>query len=187
MGGVAGAEANLALALDHSLVSSFELPARDWRKLTILVGAIAAVEALVILVAAVVLVARPVAHHLRSAALDDSTVALDTKGKTGPHTPAGKPKLAPAQTVVMVLNGNGQPGAAAATAGTIRGLGYRIGAVTNAQRMDYPKSVVMYRPGFRPEAMNLARRAGVKVVGPLDGIRTKRLGRAKVVYVVGAS
>jgi len=173
--------------LDHSLASSFELPERNWRKLTIVLGAVAAVEALVILVAAVVLVARPVAHHLRSAALSESTASLDVKGKTGPHTPVGKPRLAPAQTVVMVLNGNGQEGAAAATAGKVRGLGYRIGTITNAQRTDYPKSVVMYRAGFRPEAMSLARRAGVGIVGPLDGIGAKKLGRAKVVYVVGAS
>lgn len=138
-----------------------------------------------ILVVAIILIAPSVSHHLRSAAVDES--AATTKGQTGPHTPAGRAKLAPAKTPVMVLNGNGRSGAAATTAHTVRSLGYGLGSVGNAQRMDYPVSLVMYRPGLRPEALKFARKVHVRTVGPLDGIRPKKLGRAKLVYIVGAS
>jgi hypothetical protein len=167
--------------LDHSVAPSFELGAHDWRKLTIVLGAIAAVEALVILVVAVVLIVPRVSHHVTKA---DSVVPA---GATGPHTPAGRAKLSPAQTPVMVLNGNGQSGAAAAGAAKVRRLGYKLGLVGNAQRQDYPVSLVMYRPGLRPEALKFAKTMHVRTVGPLDGIKVGELGRAKLVYIVGAS
>jgi hypothetical protein len=165
--------------LDHSLAPPFELGARNWRKLTLVLGAVAAPEAIVILVAAVVLLSPSDSHR----AAPNSKAG----GKAGSQASAGKPRLTPAQTAVMVLNGNGQSGAAATTAGTVRGLGYRIGPVGNAPRMDYPVSLVMYRPGFRPEALGFARRVHVRTVGPLDGIRLRKLGRAKIVYIVGTS
>jgi hypothetical protein len=167
--------------LDHSLAPPFELGERDWRKLAIVVGAVAAVEALVILVVAVVLIVPRVSHQSAQA---DSTVP---KGAVGPHTPAGKAKLAPAETPVMVLNGNGRAGAAAASARDVRRQGYKLGLVGNAQRQDYPVSLVMYRPGLRPEALKFAKKMGVRTVGPLDGITLGKLGRAKLVYIVGAS
>jgi hypothetical protein len=169
--------------LDQSLVSSIELPAESWRKLTFTVGAIAVVEALVILVAALILVAKPFAHHLRAAA--HTRAPLDLKGKTGPDTPAGAPTRTRAKTVVMVLNGNGRSGAAGLTADRLRRVGYAIGVVGNAARNDYPQSVIMYRRGFRPEAERLARDVHTRLVGPLDGLRTSQLGRAGLVYVVG--
>jgi hypothetical protein len=169
--------------LDHSLARPFELGARDWRKLTIVLGAVAAVEAIVLLVLAVVLIVPSVSHHLRSTATDNAL----PKGATGPHTPAGRAKLSPTQTPVMVLNGNGRSGAAATTARTVRSLGYKLGPVGNAPRMDYPVSLVMYRPGMRPEAFKFAKKAHVRAVGPLDGIRLRKLGSAKLVYIVGAS
>lgn len=152
-----------------------------------MLGTIAAAEALVILVAGIVLLAKPFAHHLRSAAQHRSASQSGLAGRTGPDTPAGKPRLTPAQTFVAVLNGNGRPGAAAAAAATLHRFGYRIGSVGNATRMDYPTSVVMYKRGYRSDAIRLARRARAHVVGPLDGVRPKDLGRADVVYVVGTS
>ncbi len=172
--------------MDHSLATSIELPAQSWRRLSFTLGAIAVLEAVVILVAGIVLVAKPFAHHLRDAAIKQSTPSLD-KTKTGPDSPAGKAKLTHRQTVVMVLNGNGRSGAAAAAAGRLRHIGYRIGTVGNARRADYPKSVIMYKRGYRPEAIRLAREMRVRIVGPLDGIRPKAMGRADVAYVVGAS
>jgi len=109
------------------------------------------------------------------------------EGAVGPHTPAGRAKLVPAKTPVMVLNGNGQAGAAASNATTVRQLGYKLGLVGNAPRMDYPVSLVMYRPGFRPEALKFAKKVHVRTVGPVNGIRASKLGRAKLVYIVGAS
>jgi hypothetical protein len=87
----------------------------------------------------------------------------------------------------MVLNGNGHAGAAAAGASSVRRLGYKLGVVGNAKRMDYPVSLVMYRPGLRPEALKFAKKMHVRNVGPLDGVPLRKLGRAKLVYIVGAS
>jgi LytR cell envelope-related transcriptional attenuator len=172
--------------LDHSLAPAppFELGARNWRRLTIAIGA-AAAAAIVLLVVAVILIVPALAHHLKPAR---ATTTIP-QGAVGPHTPAGRAKLSPAQTPVMVLNGNGRGGAAAASAHTIRSLGYRLGLVGNAQRMDYPVSIVMYRPGLRAEGLKFAKKVGVPAaaVGPLDGIRVSKLGRAKLVYILGAS
>lgn len=166
--------------MDHSLALDFQ---RRPRRLTLVLAAIAAVEAVVIVVAAIVLLAKPVARKVRSAAIDHARASLATK--TGPETPAGKPTLPRGKTAVIVLNGNGVTGAAAAAAGPVRRIGYRIRAVDNAHRSDYPHSVVMYRKGFRPEAMRLGRDLGVNIVGPLDGIRVGELHRAQLVYLVG--
>ena len=115
MGGVAAAGANPEPTLDHSVAPPFELGPHDWRKLTIVLGAVAALEALLLLVLAVVLIVPRVSHHLQ---LADSTIP---KGAVGPHTPAGRAKLTPAQTPVMVLNGNGHSGAAATSAARFAG------------------------------------------------------------------
>ena len=169
--------------MDSSLASSIDLPAESWRRLTIVLALIAAVEAVVILVAAVVLAVRPVAHHLRSS--NASSAALDLRGKTGPDTPAGKATLTRRQTTVMVLNGNGRTGAAAMSAAQLQSIGYRIGTVGDAGRIDYPKSVIMFRRGTRPEAVRLAHDLHVRTVGPLDGIAPAQLGRARLVFIVG--
>lgn len=170
--------------MDHSIARPLELGPRDWRKLTIVAAAVAA-AAILTLVVAVILIVPGVAHHLKSA----QASATVPQGAVGPHTPAGRAKLSPAQTPVMVLNGNGRSGAAATSAHTIRGLGYRLGLVGNAPRMDYPVSIVMYRPGLRAEGLKFAKKVGVPAaaVGPLDGIRVSKLGRARLVYIVGHS
>jgi len=170
--------------LDHPLAPHFELGEHNWRRLTIILGAVAAIEAIILLVVAIILLAPSLSHELKSAAKREATVP---EGAGGPHAPAGRAKLVPAKTPVMVLNGNGQAGAAASNATTVRQLGYKLGLVGNAPRMDYPVSLVMYRPGFRPEALKFAKKVHVRTVGPVNGIRASKLGRAKLVYIVGAS
>ena len=103
-----------------------------------------------------------------------------------PAAPA-KPKLARTETSVLVLNGNGVAGAAASTGELVRQKGYVIAAVGNAARSDYRRSVVMYRPGYAPEAARFARDLRVKIVSPLDGLRMKDLMGAHVAVVLGAS
>ena len=83
---------------------------------------------------------------------------------------------------MLVLNGNGARAPPAVAADRLRGRGYRIGAVTNAQRMDYPRSLVMYRRGFDGEGVRLARDLGIPVVGRSTGCGP--LG-AHVVVIVG--
>ena len=44
----------------------------------------------------------------------------------------------------------------------------------------------MYRPGYRGEAVRLARDLRIRIVGPLDGITARELMGAHVALVVGA-
>jgi hypothetical protein len=99
-------------------------------------------------------------------------------------TPAPVAKRPRSKTVVLVLNGNGRTGAAAAAASRVHNRGYKIGEVTNAPER-VPRSIVMYRPGFAGEGRRLGRDLGVKLVTPLDGMRAKDLGRAHVVFILG--
>ena len=76
---------------------------------------------------------------------------------------------------MIVLNGSGRSGAAAASAERIRGVGYTIGSVGNAPRSDFARTIVMFRPGYRAEAVRLAADLKLKIVGPLDGLRRSDL------------
>ena len=69
-------------------------------------------------------------------------------------------------TSVLVLNGNGIGGAAARTAEQIRGKHYLIAAPETPPSTDFPRSIIMYRPGFKREAQRLAKDFGVRRVGP---------------------
>ncbi|MBW3593222.1 MAG: LytR C-terminal domain-containing protein [Actinobacteria bacterium] len=112
-------------------------------------------------------------------------------GSASPETTAAvseaSPKLARGETSVMVLNGNGIQGAAAQATEEIRRFAYIITGTGNAPRTDFARSLVMYRPGFRGEALRLARDLGVGRVAPLDGMRAADLQGAQVALIVGAS
>ena len=98
------------------------------------------------------------------------------------HVPAAhRPR---SKTTILVLNGNGRAGAAAAASSRVHARGYRIGQGTNAPER-VPRSIVMYRPGFAGEGRRLGKDLGVKLVTPLDGMRAKQLGGAQVVFILG--
>ena len=88
---------------------------------------------------------------------------------------------------MIVLNGNGQAGAAASEAAAIRSRGYKISAVGNASQSTHGPTLVMYRPGFAAEGHRLARDAGVSIVTAINGVRPGSLHRAQLVIVLGAS
>jgi hypothetical protein len=90
-----------------------------------------------------------------------------------------------AQSRVLVLNGNGQDGAAGAEARVLRAHGYSVAAVGNAKRTDYATSIVMYSPGYSREARRLARDVGVGIVAALDGLQLSQLKGARLVLVRG--
>jgi hypothetical protein len=46
------------------------------------------------------------------------------------------------------------------------------------------RSVVMYRPGFRGEALRLARDLRIRIIGPLDGLSVGDLMGAHLALVV---
>jgi LytR cell envelope-related transcriptional attenuator len=163
-----------------------EVLVRPWRTATLVASAVAAVELVIILVAGVALVGKPLSEKLRDAARDRSLGAPVTSSARPkkPKIGSSVPRLGRFETTVMVLNGNGVSGAAHAAASRVRARGYSIGEIGNARRTDYMRSVVMYRPGHRGEALRLARDLRIKIVGPLDGLTVRELMGAHLAVVV---
>lgn len=157
-----------------------------WRRATLITGAIAVLELALLVVAGLFLLARPLAHHVRTQAVVRQTAFA--KPRPAHRVAAGQPKprklLPRTRTSVMVLNGNGRAGAAAEEAALVRTRGYRVGSVGNAPRGS-ARTVVMYRPGYRPEALRLSRDLGLSYVAPLDGMRVTALRGAKALILLG--
>ena len=168
--------------MEHSL--RLEEP---WRTRAVVAAAVALIELVVILGIAVIVVGRPVSDRVSAAA--EAKVLAPAKPKAKPVKKAkpapALPKLERAETSVIVLNGNGRSGAAAETADLVRARGYLIGSVGNAPRTDFTHSVVMYRPGYKPEAKRLAKDTGIRAVTPLDGLTQRDLLGAHLALVVG--
>ena len=88
---------------------------------------------------------------------------------------------------MLVLNGNGRQGAAGEAADAVRSLRYVVAGTSNAPRTDFRRSIVMFRRGYRGEAVRLARDLRIRRVAPLDGLRPRDLQGAQVALVVGRS
>ncbi len=71
------------------------------------------------------------------------------------------------------------------TAERVRRIGYTIGSVGNAPSTDYARSIVMYRSGKAAEGRRLAKDLGIKVVGPLDGMKPSQLLGAHAAVIIG--
>ena len=154
-----------------------------WRTATLVASAVAAAELVILVVLGVALLADPVSQHVRQAA--EAKVFAPVTPKPRVVAPVGEPKLSRAGTSVIVLNGSDRSGAAAQNADRIRGLGYSIGSVGNAPRSDFTRTVVMFRPGYRAEAVRLAADLKLKIVGPLDGLRPSDLLGSHLALIVG--
>ena len=176
--------------MDHPLVAPDAL-VRPWRLAAYTAGAIAVAELLLLLVigggALIETISDRVQLAARERALATPTPAKQTATrKRTAATPVAAAKTPRARTVVMVLNGNGRTGAAASAASRVRSRGYRIGTVGNAPRTDFARSLVMYKHGFAAEGRRLAKDLGATQVGPLDGVRAGELGRAQLIFILGA-
>jgi hypothetical protein len=164
------------LPVEHALPNPSRHP---WRTIAVVAAGIATLELVALVVTATALVARPMAKHARA-------VAVERAHAPTPQT--NVPSRAPVArrlVTVTVLNGNGVSGAAATTASRVRARGYKIRKVGNAPRSGYGRSVVMYRSGFRPEALRLERDLGIRLVSPLDGLRSSNLAGARLAVVIG--
>lgn len=175
--------------MDHPLTAS-EALVRPWRTAAYVTGTIALVELCLLLFLGGGALFGALSDRIQLAAKE--SVAAPEPARASKPAPAKKAaaatpvaKLPRQKTIVLVLNGNGRSGAAGAAAARVSGKGYRIGAVGNASRSDYTHSIVMYRPGFAGEGQRLGKDLGVKMVGPLDGMRASALGRAHVVFILG--
>jgi hypothetical protein len=153
----------------------------SWRTATIAVAVVAAFEFVLLAGAAVALLGNPLSTHLNA----QSAAAASPRVRAPVRAAPAKARLTRRETSVIVLNGNGRPGAAAAAARRVRRLGYLVHSVGNARRSDYTRTLVMYRGGFAGEGARLAHDLRVRVVTPLDGMRPRRLRGAHLVLVVG--
>jgi hypothetical protein len=87
---------------------------------------------------------------------------------------------------VLVLNGNGVAGAAGAEAQRLLARGYRHAIPADATS-EYARSLVLFQPGYLPEARRLGRDAGIGTVAPLDGRTRPRLRGSQLVVILGGS
>jgi len=166
---------------------------RPWRIVAIVAMGIAAAELIVLVVGGFAVLGHSMAREAKRTAVRTPTRPAARPKPAAVHTampkpkkkPAGRPHLTPAQLSVMVMNGNGRTGAAGLEANLVRARGYGVGDLGNAKRSDYTRSVVMYKPGFAPEAARLAHDLGISLVSPLDGMKASELGGSQLVVVVG--
>ena len=100
---------------------------------------------------------------------------------------AAEAELPRAKTSVLVLNGSGTSGGAQEAAARREVKNYRIVGINNAPHPDYTRTLVLYRNGFKGEAERLARDLGLgwKRVAPMDGMKRRELGKARVVLILG--
>jgi hypothetical protein len=163
---------------------------RPWRTATLVASLVAAIELVLLVGAALMLLAKPLAHavqrHAEASVLAPAAPAK--KAQAIVHTIRKVPaaKHTRSHTGVFVLNGNGRNGAASAETAKLSGIGYRVPGKGNAKRQDYATTVVMYRRGWEAEGRRLAHDLHVKIVGPLDGMSTSALHGAQLVVVLGA-
>ena len=164
---------------------------RPWRTAAFVAAAIAVVELLVLIVVGGALIAKATtATSAKPAQKAVATKDVSVKSSSGTPTKARRAAapvahLPRTRVSVVVLNGGSRQGAAAATAARASRRGYRIGKVANAPSSDFTRTLVMYRRGFEGEARRLASDLGIKIVGPLDGLRAAQLNGSHAVVVLG--
>jgi LytR cell envelope-related transcriptional attenuator len=151
-----------------------------WRKATVIVTMIAAVELVVISGLAMTLLGNPISRHLKA----EAAAAAAPRVRTTTPAVARKTTLARSATSVLVLNGNGRAGAAAGAADLVRARGYLVGDVANAPELS-PRTLVMYRPGYAAEGRRLARDLRVTTLMPLDGMLPSQLMGTHLVLIIG--
>ncbi|MHB8650683.1 MAG: LytR C-terminal domain-containing protein [Gaiellaceae bacterium] len=170
--------------MDHAQTLAEPFP---WRTATLVASAVAALELLVLVAGAALLLVHPFRHHpaLASTARTPVQATHHAAAAARPVAPPPQPLRPRSLVHVLVLNGNGVQGAAAVEASRLQGLGYRIAGSTNAPRHDYARSLVMYAPGYAREARRLAREASIPLVSPVDGVRPSGLKGARLVVILG--
>jgi hypothetical protein len=176
-------------------ISTSDALVQPWRRATVVAITVAAVELVALLTIAAVFLGGPMLDWAKgttgvqpaSGAPAKKHARHERTAAPAANKPAAeRPRLARTETSVLVLNGNGIAGAAADEAQAVRHRGYLVASVGNAPRSDYRRTVVMYRPGYRPEAARLARDVHARIVSPLDGLRPRQLLGAHVAVVIGA-
>jgi hypothetical protein len=165
-----------------------------WRTAAIVAAGIAAIELFILVILGVAFGAKLTSDHAEKAVLNATTAArieaaappaTSTETKKAKTNAAPTPSLSRRRTSVIVLNGNGTPGAAAETGQQLRHFHYKVAAVGNANRTDFARSLVMYRKGYEGEAIRLAHDLHIKRVTPLDGMNLRDLQGAHLALILG--
>ncbi len=151
-----------------------------WRKATIAVTVFAALEFVALAGLGMALLGNPLAGHLKA----EAAAAAAPRVRTGRTVLPTKTTLARDQTSVIVLNGNGRAGAASSAADRLSARGYLIASTGNAPEHS-ARTIVMYRRGYAAEGLRLAHDLHVRLVTPLDGMRTSQLMGAHLVLLIG--
>jgi len=181
--------------MDHSLDHSVEYePLQPWRAAAMIATGIAAVELFLLLLIGFVLGAKAFSDKTETATIAaikrqvPQAAQTQTSNEQKPAEAQKKeePQVLPrGRTSVVILNGNGIPGAAAVNADKAHSMHYIITATGNAPSTDFARSMVMFRPGFKPAAQRLAKDMGIKAVTPLDGITKGDLQGAQLALIIG--
>ena len=172
-----------------------DLPATPpWRSAAFIAATVATVELVILLIVGIWLFGKFFSDEVTKAT-DPTTVAraaverqLEASGvqqEPAAKTAGAKQLLPREETSVLVLNGNGVSGAADKAARKARKKDYVIAGTGNAASDDYPRSIVMYRPGYEAEARRLAKDVDIRRVVPLDGMRKGELQGAHVALIIG--
>lgn len=93
-------------------------------------------------------------------------------------------KVKPAEIEVSVLNGTSVPGLAATFGDKVEGKGFSLGAVTNSSS-SFAESVVMFRPGHKPEARTVAKQLSIQKMQMMSGEIEPVSAGADVAVIVG--
>jgi len=168
---------------------------QPWRTRTMILSGIAVVQLVALIAIGVLVLGKSWFEQARANAVAKHTTTHQAAPAAHPARPAApaktvaasppRPMIARAHTGLLVLNGNGQNGAAGTEASVLKAHGYPVVAVGNAKRNDYAASIVMYRPGYSREANRLAHDIGIRVVTGLDGVAPSALKSAKLLLIVG--
>ena len=108
---------------------------------------------------------------------------------TKPRTKAKSATAASAQrgnTTVAVLNGTTTPGLAATVSDQLARGGFKRGNVTNAADQQQATTAVLYAPGYKSAADEIAQMLKLKSVQPIDpGTQAIAGSEAQIVVTVG--
>ena len=110
--------------------------------------------------------------------------AVATDFFSGSEESGSKSVLDPSSIQVAVLNGTDVEGLAGNFGDMIDERGYSLGAITNSPT-NFEQSVVMFRPGFKPEAQRVARELNIREVRPMGNAIAEASASAKVAVIIG--
>jgi hypothetical protein len=179
LGGYGAGAQNEVLPMETTYSAPLEIT--RWRTATLVISALAVLELVALLAIGMTFLGKSVAHRAQSAAINHAVAPVRPQ-----PTKPGEPRLARADTDVLVLNGSGVAGAAGTAADRLRTLGYLIGGVGNAKTQGTARTLVMFRDGYRAEAARLAKDLGTRMYAPLDGMKPSQLMGAQLVLVIGS-